>query len=321
VESTIQVGTVPPPVAAFTAAPTNGNVPLTVSFTNLSSNATNFLWNFGDGATFTGTNATHTYTNIGSYSVSLTALGLGGSNALSRAGYVQAVDTVPPTITCPTNLIIGTALGQCSAAATYSVMATDNCAVVSLVVMPPSGSVFPKGTNVVTCVATDCGGNSNSCAFTVTVVDGEAPLLVCPTNQVLPCTSTNGAQAFYTPTATDNCDGAVPVTCTPPSGLYFPPGTNTVMCVATDSSGNSNVCSFTITVVETAPELSIMQSGTNMLLSWPQSCSAYTLQATSDFSTPANWVPLSAVAASSNSQWVVTLPLGTNNQFFRLSTR
>jgi len=38
-----------PPVADFVAAPTNGFGPLTVNFTNLSSLATNYAWDFGDG--------------------------------------------------------------------------------------------------------------------------------------------------------------------------------------------------------------------------------------------------------------------------------
>ena len=40
---------VPPVVAGFTGAPTNGPAPLTVTFANLSSGATNYSWDFGDG--------------------------------------------------------------------------------------------------------------------------------------------------------------------------------------------------------------------------------------------------------------------------------
>src|SRR6185436_13059103 len=37
------------PLAAFSAGPTNGLAPLAVSFTNLSTGATSYSWNFGDG--------------------------------------------------------------------------------------------------------------------------------------------------------------------------------------------------------------------------------------------------------------------------------
>ena len=39
----------PAPMANYTANPTTGFAPLLVSFTNLSSSATGFAWNFGDG--------------------------------------------------------------------------------------------------------------------------------------------------------------------------------------------------------------------------------------------------------------------------------
>ncbi|WP_457810636.1 HYR domain-containing protein [Streptomyces anulatus] len=49
----------------------------------------------------------------------------------------------------------------------------------------------------------------------------------------------DGARIAYTATATDPQDGALPVTCTPPSGSLFPVGTTTVTCSATDSAGNT----------------------------------------------------------------------------------
>lgn len=86
---------VPAPVANFTASPTNGVAPLTVSFSNLSANATNYLWNFGDGNTSALTNATDTYTNPGIYSVTLTAVGAGGTNILTLTNYITALSPPP----------------------------------------------------------------------------------------------------------------------------------------------------------------------------------------------------------------------------------
>ncbi|MGB0431038.1 MAG: PKD domain-containing protein [Bacteroidia bacterium] len=45
----------------------------TVEFTNSSSNSTDYTWNFGDGASSTEENPTHTYSAEGTYTVSLTA--------------------------------------------------------------------------------------------------------------------------------------------------------------------------------------------------------------------------------------------------------
>jgi HYR domain len=49
-------------------------------------------------------------------------------------------------------------------------------------------------------------------------------------------------------TATDDVDGAVPVSCQPRSGRRFPLGKPIVRCAATDSSGNTATAGFTVTV-------------------------------------------------------------------------
>ena len=75
-----------PPTAAFTATPTEGNAPLTVQFTDTSiGNVTAWAWDFGDGTWFNTTNpvernATHTYTNVGTYNVTLNASNAYGYN-------------------------------------------------------------------------------------------------------------------------------------------------------------------------------------------------------------------------------------------------
>jgi len=85
------------PVADFNASPTSGLAPLTVFFTNLSTGATNYSWDFGDGKTSTATNPSNTYTNAGSYTVRLTAIGPAGTNSLTRANYIVATN-VPPVL-------------------------------------------------------------------------------------------------------------------------------------------------------------------------------------------------------------------------------
>ncbi len=78
-----------PPVADFSASPTSGNAPLTVAFTDLSSNTpTSWSWDFGDGATSTAQNPSHTYGTPGTYTVSLTAANSNGSSTATRNGYI-----------------------------------------------------------------------------------------------------------------------------------------------------------------------------------------------------------------------------------------
>jgi hypothetical protein len=58
-----------------------------------------------------------------------------------------------------------------------------------------------------------------------------------------------GAVEFTPPLAIDNCGKPVSVVCTPPPGSILGPGVYTVTAVATDSSGNTNQCTFNLTVL------------------------------------------------------------------------
>jgi PKD repeat protein len=83
-----------PPVASFSAKPTNGVAPLTVAFTDASTGTiTNWFWNFGDGVTnaYTTTTATHIYTNAGVYTVTETVTGPGGSNVLAISNLITVL--------------------------------------------------------------------------------------------------------------------------------------------------------------------------------------------------------------------------------------
>lgn len=75
-----------------------------------------------------------------------------------------------------------------------------------------------------------------------------APVLSLPSDMRVQATSAAGAVASFTATATDDVDGSVAVTCTPPSGSVFPIGVTTVDCSAIDSAGNPAVGSFDVTV-------------------------------------------------------------------------
>lgn len=70
----------PGPTAGFNSA-VNGKV---VAFTNTSTQATSYSWNFGDGFTSAQANPSHTYGSLGTYTVCLTATGLCGSEEICK---------------------------------------------------------------------------------------------------------------------------------------------------------------------------------------------------------------------------------------------
>jgi hypothetical protein len=111
-------------------------------------------------------------------------------------------------------------------------------------------------------MATDGFGGSSSVTTSVHY-DATPPVIHCPANMVVSGCGTNGAVVNFTVTATDNCAGPVTIISTPPSGSVFPPGTNTVTCVASDACGNTSQCNFTVTVA--GQELSVERA---IIITW-----------------------------------------------------
>ncbi|HZE72335.1 MAG TPA: HYR domain-containing protein [Pyrinomonadaceae bacterium] len=171
------------------------------------------------------------------------------------------------TITCPANITVSNDPNQCGAVVTYPAPTTMGaCGTVTC--SPASGSFFPKGTTPVTCTSSA----GPSCSFTITVNDTQPPTITCPTNvtAVSPNPMTGTVVTYPPPTASDNCPG-VTVVCNPPSGSTFPPGVTTVTCTATDTSGNTATCSFTVTTFDAG----LQDDGGNGVLLWNSTTGAY----------------------------------------------
>ncbi|AAM05167.1 DUF3344 domain-containing protein [Methanosarcina acetivorans] len=83
------------PVANFTANTTSGPAPLTVQFTDISTNATGWAWDFGDGNNSTEQNPVHTYSTEGTYTVSLTVSNAGGSDSEVKTEYISVSEPLP----------------------------------------------------------------------------------------------------------------------------------------------------------------------------------------------------------------------------------
>jgi len=84
------------PGVSFSATPTSGVIPLSVSFTDQSSGSpTSWEWDFDDDGDIDSTiqNPAYTYSASGAYTVKLTATNDAGSNSLTKSSYVTATSS------------------------------------------------------------------------------------------------------------------------------------------------------------------------------------------------------------------------------------
>jgi len=91
--------------ASFSANVTTGLAPFDVQFTDLTSNpgVTDWLWDFGDGATSTEQHPAHAYTTPGSFTVSLTITTSDCTDTKTIAGYITAYGELMPAFSMDTN--------------------------------------------------------------------------------------------------------------------------------------------------------------------------------------------------------------------------
>ena len=157
-----------------------------------------------------------------------------------------------------------------------------------------------------------------SLAFTPANV---APQISCPANLT---TNTSGScprDVAFAATVTAGFPapvlsykiGATPIT----SPYAFPVGTNIVTSTATNSTG-TNSCNFTVTVAAgAAPQLNILRSSTNVVVSWTNLFPCYALQFAPLLASN-SWSSYPGPFATNNGKIFVTNTAPFTNRFFRL---
>lgn len=195
--------------------------------------------------------------NIGANTVTFTVTDASG-NSKSATATITVADSTAPVISCPGNIALEAANGQCGATATFAATATDNATAANNIVYTYSqnpGTTFPVGTTTVTVTAKDASNNiSVPCTFTVTVSDNQIPTITAPANVTVNsgvnCNVSN--VTLGSPITSDNC-GVTSVTNNAPAS--FPIGSTIVTWTVTDIHGNTNTATQTVTV--TAPEINV----------------------------------------------------------------
>lgn len=226
----------------------------------------------------------------------------GSGNTTTCVRWIRVIDGESPVITCPSSPQVRTTSqdgnpGDCLYTASGGEFnptgTSDNCQVWFYnndYDLTPSlnGSSFPSGTTLVTWTAWDLHLNSGSCQIEIIVQDDEPPVnIYCPNDIVLPniMGDCNNFASWVRPSQNswvDNCNPSSILSVTEvisdpgvqaAINLNFPydetgannlipitifaVGTTTITYTASDTSGNTDVCSFTVTIEDIeAPTIS-----------------------------------------------------------------
>jgi len=105
-------------MASFSAKPTIGTTPLSVTFSDTSTGRiTGWLWDFGDGSTATDQNPVHTYHIPGAYDVNLSVTDSSGRVSMKKSGYIS--------VTAPSSFAADFTVSPLTGTAPLTVKCTD----------------------------------------------------------------------------------------------------------------------------------------------------------------------------------------------------
>lgn len=169
-------------------------------------------------------------------------------------------DITAPAITVPLTQTIEATSGDGALAAYPVANAVDPTSGLAapLACTPAAGTQLALGNTTVSCTARDEAGNQGRETFTISVVDTTAPAIDAVANITTPATGPLGAAVnFAAPASLDLVDGAGLTVCTPAGGSTFALGTKTVSCEITDAHGNTGTRTFTVTVTNVAPTVTV----------------------------------------------------------------
>ena len=173
-------------------------------------------------------------------------------NSSQHSFTVTISDNEPPTLSnMPLSFTVTNDANECGATVTWQEPGSaDNCSIAGTDTDVLNGSFLPVGDTLVTYATTDLSGNLTTAAFTVTVLDSQAPSFKTAPASTTTTTDSGlcGATVMWdTPSIFENCTDYTLGT-THNSGDFFQKGTTDVTMTASDSHGNSTTHSFQVTV-------------------------------------------------------------------------
>ncbi len=191
---------------------------------------------------------------------------------------IELINTIAPTILgCPTDVSISTTDNSCAATVPLVITASDDCTPVSsltfsyIIDLENDGSTdltgttndasgtYPVGVHRVQFFVADNCGNTTSCVFLLTITDGTAPTIVCPTTTATFIIQDIGDELIAIVNArqlaagsTDDCtdfDNLI-ITTTPPTFSCNEEGLNQVTVIIEDEAGNKDSCLVDVLIAD-----------------------------------------------------------------------
>ncbi len=271
------------PTAVAGASPTSGLTPLPVVFSSTGSSDTDgtivsYLWDFGDGATSTAANPSHTYTTVASHVATLTVTDdLGATGTDNVTIVVSSPANVPPTAVANATPSSGrfpltVALSSVGSADTDGTIVSYNWnfgdGTGNISDPNPSHTYANPGSYTATLTVTDDDGAPGQSTVVITVTPNVPPTAAAagtPTSGQFPLTvafssagsnDTDGTIASY---AWDFDDGGSS-TAANPGHTYTQPGSYTATLTVTDNDGATDQATVAINATAANPTASFTKS-------------------------------------------------------------
>jgi gliding motility-associated-like protein len=195
-----------------------------------------------------------TVLTTGIYVVEIAAIDESGNSGGCTFNLTVTDNTAPVISDCPSAQIISTN-GDCEGVIpdlTALVVASDNCDLATelQISQTPVAGTIVTNSGSITITVSDLSGNNSQCLVSYTLEDTDAPVLVCPTEDIV---TTNADCQYTVPdygtvvSISDNCSplGSITYSQTPAAGVIFI-GAVLLEIEVEDQAGNTATCQIQI---------------------------------------------------------------------------
>ena len=200
---------------------------------------------------------------VGTHEVTLTVTDASG-NISTCTSMVTVMDTISPMAVCQDTTIYLDSDGRFTLTTQHiDDNSKDNCTIANMTLSKSNLTCDDVGSQSIMLTVNDVNGNDDVCSATVTVLDTISPMAMCQDTTVY--LGSDGMftidSSFVNDGSTDNC-GIESMTLSKSVFSCDDVGSESIMLTVNDLSGNDDVCSATVTVMDTISPMAMCQDTT-----------------------------------------------------------